>query len=93
MELEEMFLLHLVEQMWVKLALPLMQLCFEHNQVFWRCRNKEPHFSGFLCRVVLSGMKSSFLSLTFTGTKMRVELSLPLTQHSLRAQSISSDSN
>ena len=27
--------------------------------VFWRCRNKEPHSSGFLCRVVLSGTKSN----------------------------------
>ena len=30
----------------------------DHNLVFWRCRNKEPHSSGFLCRVVLSGTKS-----------------------------------
>ena len=29
----------------------------DHDLVFWRCRNKEPHSSGFLCRVVLSGTK------------------------------------
>ena len=29
--------------------------------VFWRCRNKEPHSSGFLCRVVLPGTKSDNL--------------------------------
>ena len=31
----------------------------DHNLVFWRCRNKEPHSSEFLCRLVLSGTKSS----------------------------------
>ena len=30
----------------------------DHDLVFWRCRNKEPHSSGFLCRVVLSGTKT-----------------------------------
>ena len=29
--------------------------------MFWRCRNKEPHSSEFLCCVVLSGTKNSFL--------------------------------
>ena len=29
----------------------------DHDLVFWRCRNKEPHSSEFLCRVVLSGTK------------------------------------
>ena len=31
--------------------------------VFWRCRNKEPHSSGFLCRVVLSGTKTVHIRL------------------------------
>ena len=35
----------------------------DNVMVFWHCRNKEPHSSGFLCRVVLSGTKISCLSL------------------------------
>ena len=33
-------------------------LALRTSVVFWRCRNKEPHSSEFLCRVVLSGTKT-----------------------------------